>query len=450
MTGENDVPSLMISISGVRGIYGDGLDDELAMKFGCAFGRLYGGPVVVGRDSRVSGPAVSRAVVRGLRMGGADVIDLGLASTPTTEMAVPARGACGGIIITASHNPREWNGLKFLDGDGVFLDAEAGGRLLAAYRSIDTLDGLDETGGIGTWNGADDHHIESILSLPFIDREAIAPSCFTVCLDAVRGAGGVIGSELLRRLGCTVHGVDLDPDGEFPRNPEPLPENLKGLENKVRETGADVGFALDPDVDRLAIVDDFGAAIGEEYTLALAVDFMMEHTETDTACNLSTSRMLDDVAAHHGRTVHRSAIGEINVVTLMKETGVEIGGEGNGGVIVPRLHYGRDAVLGMALILQVMAERSMSIDELISDIPSYVMRKEKLPLPGGGDWKSLVLDTFPDAETDTRDGVKVIFPDSWVHVRESNTEPIVRIYAEAPDRERVDGLVRRMKDVFAG
>jgi len=440
----------MIGISGVRGVYGDGLTDALAERFGRAFGMLYGGPVVVGRDSRKSGGVLSRAVISGLRRAGADVIDLGLASTPTTEMAVPARRAAGGIIVTASHNPGEWNGLKFLDGDGVFLDADAGGRLLAAYQSLEAGEGLPEKGALTEWTGADDHHIDAVLGLPVIDPERIASNCFTVCLDAVNGAGGIIGVELLRRLGCTIHGMNLEPTGGFSRNPEPLPENLVDLCSFVRGKEADIGFAVDPDVDRLAIVDERGRAIGEEYSLALAADFMMERTGSDAACNLSTSRMIDDVAARYGRTVHRSAIGEINVVTLMKETGVEIGGEGNGGIILPALHYGRDAVLGMALILEFMAERRVSIGELAETIPSYVMRKEKLPLAGDSDWKRLVLDAFPDEKTDITDGVKVMFPRSWIHVRESNTEPIVRVFAEAPTGGEAGRLVARVKDVLSG
>lgn len=438
----------MISISGVRGVYGDGLDSRLAERFGFAFGTLYRGSVVLGRDSRVSGQSVAAAVMAGIRKAGADVIDLGLASTPTTEMAVQARGASGGIIITASHNPAEWNGLKFLGPDGVFLDASQAAELIGVYESAGDLADKPLSGGYSRWDGANDFHIDKVLGLDFIEPKAIAARHFSVALDPVNGAGGIIGVLMLRRLGCRVFGINLEPTGAFAHNPEPLPANLTGLSHQVSETRADVGFAVDPDVDRLAIVDECGTVIGEEYTLAFAVDYMLGKAVSDTVCNLSTSRMVDDSAAKYGSTVHRSAIGEINVVTMMRETGAKIGGEGNGGVILPALHYGRDAVLGMALILQMMTERNASIGELAGRIPSYVMVKEKADLVEKGSWRASVRAAFAGETIDERDGLKIVYPDSWVHIRESNTEPIVRLYAEAPDERKARALIDKVRGVL--
>jgi len=334
---EDYLTRLMISISGVRGVYGDGLDDDIAERFAFAFGTRYRGVVVVGRDSRVSGKALSQAVVSGLRKAGADVIDCGLASTPTTEMAVIACNAAGGVIITASHNPREWNGLKFLGPDGVFLDERQGTALLENYESAGSLRELPLRGSVSAWDGADDHHIQSVLNLDIIDGERIASRRFSVCIDTVNGAGGTICGDLLNRLGCTVHAINSEPTGVFAHTPEPVPDNLSGLCAAVTETNADVGFAVDPDVDRLSIVSEGGTAIGEEYSLAFAVDFVAEKTGTTAACNLSTSRMVEEAANRHGQTVYRSPVGEIHVVEIMRKDGAGIGGEGNGGIIFPAL-----------------------------------------------------------------------------------------------------------------
>ena len=442
------MPRLMISISGVRGVYGDGLDNSLAERFAFAFGTLYRGVVVVGRDSRVSGKALSQAVISGLRKAGADVIDCGLASTPTTEMAVTACNAAGGVIVTASHNPREWNGLKFLGPDGVFLDARQGAQLLETYERTDSLHTLPLTGTVSDWDGADDHHIQSVLNLDIIERERIASQHFSVCIDTVNGAGGPICRDLLNRLGCTVHTINSEPTGIFAHTPEPVPDNLWNLCATVAETNADVGFAVDPDVDRLSIVSGEGRAIGEEYTLAFAVDSIVEKTGTTAACNLSTSRMVDDAANRHGQILHRSPIGEINVVELMREVGAGIGGEGNGGIIFPALHYGRDAVLGMALILQIMTESEKTIGELAQSFPAYTMIKEKVQYDGTDSWSEPVRAAFEGEETDERDGVKVIMTDAWVHVRPSNTEPVVRVIAEAPTKDAAEGLIRKVRDIL--
>lgn len=438
----------MVSISGVRGVYGDGLDDSLAETFGYAFASIYKKTVVIGRDSRMSGESVVNAVVSGVRKAGADVIDLGLASTPTTEMAVTARNASGGIIVTASHNPAEWNGLKFLGPDGVFLDADQGAELIAVSKSVHDIHIASLNGCYTRGEDANDYHIDKVLALDYIDRDAIAARGFTVALDSVNGAGGVICMSLLKKLGCTVHGVNLEPTGDFAHNPEPLPGNLTDLSSLVVKSKADIGFAVDPDVDRLALVNERGVAVGEEYTLALAVDHMMGKIATDTVCNLSTSRMVDDAAARYGRKVHRSAIGEINVVKLMRETGAMIGGEGNGGVILPALHYGRDAVLGIALILQMLTERKSQISTLVESFPAYSMIKDKAELKEKGAWRAPVRTEFAGETIDERDGLKIVFPDSWVHIRESNTEPIVRIYSEAPDEDKARALVQRVRNVL--
>lgn len=442
------MPQLIAGISGVRGIYGDGLDEVVAERFAYAFGKRSGGPVVVGRDSRTSGTVLAGAVIAGLRKAGAGVIDLGLASTPAAEMAVIAKGASGGVIVTASHNPAQWNGLKFLGPDGVFLDSAEGGELLAAYRSLGPIGGLPETGPLAAWDGADEHHVESILSLDIIDPGRIAAAKYTVCLDAVNGAGGPVCTRLLERLGCAVHGINMLPTGVFPRGAEPVPENLGELCSLVRNTGADIGFAVDPDVDRLSLVDKTGTAPGEEYTLALAADFLFGKGVRTAACNLSTSRMIDDAAEPHGAIVHRTPVGEINVVQAMRASGAGIGGEGNGGVIYPPLHAGRDAVLGMALILQYLAESGKTLGELVAEFPRYVMVKDKIPFEGSGAWRDKILSAFHEAEADMRDGVKLTIGRSWVHVRQSNTEPVVRIIAEAPTRGEMENLLLRVRRAF--
>jgi len=439
----------MVSISGVRGVYGDGLDEKIVERFAYSFATLYPGLIVVGRDSRTSGKAITESLVSGLRKGGADVLDLGLAATPTTEMAVPFRSASGGVIVTASHNPGEWNGLKFLDNEGVFLDSDQAGVLIETYESLGDIGDVSCAGDITVWDGANDHHLDNILALDIIDRDLIASQKFTVCLDAVNGAGGAICTALLERLGCKVHVLNGEPTGRFAHTPEPLPENIGDLCALVRDTQADIGFAVDPDVDRLSLVSEKGIAVGEEYSLALTVDFIMGKQETDAVCNLSTSRMLEDAASRYNRSVHRSPIGEINVVQLMRKTGAMIGGEGNGGIILPALHYGRDAVLGIALILQMMGERNASLSDLVSIFPSYIFLKEKADLGDKGKWKDAVKAAFRGERMDEQDGVKVIFPDSWIHVRESNTEPIVRIYAEAPSREQAVALVKKVRGAIS-
>lgn len=438
----------MISISGVRGVYGDGLDDECAEKFAFAFGTIYGRSVVIGRDSRISGKALLRAVISGLGKAGCDVTNIGLASTPTTEMAVLKHNASGGVIITASHNPGEWNGLKFLGPDGVFLDARQGAELLEKYKSAEGIGDMPLRGAVSAWDGGNDYHIQSILNLDIIDIESISSKNFTICLDAVNGAGGEICTSLLNRLGCTVHGINIEATGKFAHNPEPVPGHIVDLCALVKEKRADIGFAVDPDVDRLSIVSEEGVAIGEEYSLALAADYIMEKTGTDAACNLSTSLLIDYAAGRRGVKVHRSPVGEINVVQLMREAGAGIGGEGNGGIILPALHSGRDAVLGIALILQLMAERNSKISGLAGSFPVYSMIKEKVSIDRQDSWTEPVKKAFHGETMDERDGIKIIFPESWVHVRESNTEPVVRIIAEAPCEKEAKKLIGKMRDII--
>jgi len=442
------VSHLMVGVSGVRGVYGDGLTDEIAEKFAYSFGRVYGGSAVVGRDSRKSGKLLLQAVVSGLKKAGVDIIDIGLASTPTVEMAVVAKRSSGGIIITASHNPGEWNGLKFLGPDGVFLNSVEGAKILEIYNSTIDIGKMPQGATLSEWIGADEHHINFILSLDIIDSDLIKSHKFKVCLDSVNGAGGKVCTDLLKTLGCEVYAINSEPTGDFPHGAEPVPENIYDLCSLVSEKGADVGFAVDPDVDRLSIVNERGEALGEEYTLSLAIDYLMENGMRVAACNLSTSRMIDDVAARHGGTVYRSPVGEINVVEKMREVGAEVGGEGNGGVILPALHYGRDAVLGIALILQLMAKKGKKISALADSIPHYSMIKEKAEITEKGAWVEPLKEKFSGETMDFCDGIKIIFPDSWINVRESNTEPVLRIIAEARTGGEAERLVKMVYEVI--
>ena len=434
----------MIGVSGIRGVFGDGLTEEIAERFAYAYGRVYNGTIVVGRDSRISGKVISDAVKSGLRKAACDVIDLGLATTPTTEMAVTHKKAAGGVIITASHNPREWNGLKFLGPEGIFLTVSQGQEVVNVFETVGDIGSCALTGTMTEWDGADKLHIDAILDLDIIDDGLIQSKGYTVVLDAVNGVGGAICAGLLECLGCKVHGINLEPTGEFAHGAEPIPENVADLCAQVKQTGADIGFAIDPDTDRLALVTEEGIAPGEEYTLALAADYIMGRTGGVAACNLSTSRMIDDAVLRHGTAVHRSPVGEINVVKLMQEVDAVIGGEGNGGVILPALHHGRDAVVGIALMLQIMAERSKSLSELVGTFTRYTMLKDKIDIEGMGDWKGPVLDEFDGADMDMRDGIKVNLPDSWVHVRASNTEPIIRVMAEASSEDAARKLIDRV------
>jgi phosphomannomutase len=445
----------MVGVSGVRGRVGDGLTPEVIARFAAAFGAYArrngpGRTVVIGRDSRVSGPMFSRAAISALQSVGCDVVDVGIAPTPSIQLAVEELHAAGGLAVTASHNPIEWNALKFIGPSGMFLDAEQG----AAMRSL--LEGEEipradwrNLGTLRTDDGAAERHLRKILALPFLDIGLIRGRRFRVALDCVRGAGGTIFPRLLKELGCEVSATNLETDGLFPREPEPVAANLGELEALVRETGADLGLATDPDVDRLSLVSDEGRAIGEDYTLALATRLILRHRPGPVVTNLSTSRLLDDVTAAAGVELVRAPVGEINVARRMEAVGATVGGEGNGGVILPDVHLTRDAPLAAALILQLLAEESLPLSELAAGIGRYEIVKEKVPRPAGSldDAYSALARQLGAPEVDRQDGLRLAWPEqrSWAHLRPSGTEPIVRIIAEAPTREEAQGLVDSLR-----
>jgi phosphomannomutase len=465
---------LMVSVSGVRGRVADGLTPEVVVQFAGAFGAWSIGraaqrgakasrSIVVGRDSRVSGPMFHRAAVAALQSVGAHVIDLGLTTTPTCQLAVEHHHAAGGLMLSASHNPIEWNALKFIGPTGLFLEAEEG----AAMRALLEPDAeipratWDQLGDIISDDTAMARHIDAVLALSCIDVAGIRARKFHVALDTCRGAGGAIIPALLERLGCRVSAINLETDGRFPRPPEPVAENLGELERLVASTGAVVGFAVDPDVDRLALVADGGRAIGEDWTLALASRVVLRAARTHAGregngsgtgagvvvTNLSTSRIIDDVASEAGARVIRAPVGEVNVAVRMRREGAVVGGEGNGGVILPELHLGRDAPVAVALVLQLLHEAGQPLSKIVAEYPRYSIVKDKLDRPDVS--LAEVYDAlragFPDAEVDTQDGLRLSWPDRWVHVRPSGTEPIVRVIAEAPSEEAARTLVSRSR-----
>jgi len=438
--------TLMVSVSGVRGIVGKDLTPEFVARYAAAFGTLAretGSPrVVLARDARTSGPMFADAARSGLRSVGCTVIDCGLIPTPTAQLAVEHHHAGGGIILTASHNPIEWNALKFVGADGLFLDQATAGRLQAlAAGTIPraTWDGLGDT---ETDPAAIERHVAQILALPFVDVSAIRARKFRVGLDCVRGAGGTAMPRVLEALGCMVSGIHLETDGRFPRPPEPIPERLGELGAVVTRSNAAVGMAVDPDVDRLALVDETGHPIGEDYTLAFAVDTVLRRGTGPVVVNLSTSLVVDDAARAHGASVARAPVGEANVARAMRSAKAVVGGEGNGGVMLPALHLGRDAPLAAALILDLLASGEQSVSERVAARPRYAIVKAKAPR--GGDLAALyraLEAAFPDAEFDRQDGLRLGWDDRWLHVRPSGTEPIVRIIAEAPTPDAAEDLV---------
>jgi len=450
---ELDTTGLMVGVSGVRGQVGTTLTPERIGAFAAQFGSwaLAAGrsrSIVVGRDSRVSGPMFHRAVIAALQSVGCDVIDIGLVPTPTVQLAVEHHHSAGGLAITASHNPIEWNALKFIAPSGLFLSNDEGAAMRATeIRRVP----WDRLGQVCTDDQAVHRHLERILALPYLDVAAIRARHFHVALDCVRGAGATIMPALLDRLGCRVTAINLETDGRFPRPPEPIAENLGALESLVRETRAEIGLAVDPDVDRLALVDDTGHAIGEDYTLALAVAFVLGHQRGAVVTNLSTSRVVDDAAARSGGIVTRSPVGEVNVAIAMRAAGAVIGGEGNGGVILPALHLGRDAPAGAALVLGLMAESGLSLAALVDRQPRYSIVKEKLDRPPGALTAvyAALRQGFPDATVDTQDGIRLAWPDRWVHVRPSGTEPIVRVIAEAPTAAEARSLIAQARASFS-
>jgi phosphomannomutase len=458
--------TLMISVSGMRGHVGTDLTPELVARHAAALGAWVrsagrtaaaGGArpcVVLGRDSRTSGPMFARAAAAGLMSVGVDVVDLGVVPTPTVQMAVEHHHAGAGLILTASHNPIEWNALKFVGPDGIFLDAGAGERVRALADKGPPRSGWDGLGAVREDPGAVQRHLDAILALPVIDVTAIRRRRFHVAIDCVRGAGAVAIPPLLERLGCRVSGINLEPDGRFPRAPEPVPENLGDLGRLVRESGADLGLAVDPDVDRLAVVDETGRAIGEDYTLAFAVRAVLDRrtsaARTPTVVvNLSTSLVVEDAARAAGAELVRAPVGEANVARAIRDQGAAIGGEGNGGVMYPALHIGRDAPLGLALILHLLATSGVTVAELVSASPRYTIVKAKGPRGSElGPLYDRLRRRFADATADDRDGLRLSWADRWLHIRPSGTEPIVRLIAEAPTSSEAEALVAAGRELL--
>jgi phosphomannomutase len=434
----------MISVSGVRGIVGDGLTPAVVIDFAQAFGAyLGGGKVVVGRDSRVSGEMCKQAVVAGLMSVGCDIIDIGVCPTPTTQLAVEKLKASGGIMITASHNPIMWNGLKLIGADGLFLDAEQGERVVKisqdkSYRFAN----WEKLGVMVSYSKAIKEHIEAILNLKYIDVAAIKRQQFKVVLDCVCGAGSNLAPALLADFGCQTVQINCEPTGLFPRNPEPVPENLAQLCEAVKREGADIGIAVDPDSDRLALVSEKGEPLGEERTLAIAVKHILSRKRGPVVINASTSLVTEKVAHAAGVEVIRTKVGEIHVAKKMREVGAVIGGEGNGGVILPDVHLGRDAPVGIALVLQQLVEFGGTLSALDDGLPHYVIVKTKIELGDMQPTAALekIQQVYKSEQLDFTDGIKIVRPNSWVHIRASNTEPIIRVIAEAPTENEANRL----------
>lgn len=456
--------TLIKSISGIRGTIGgapdDGLNPLAIVKFTAAYATFIRkntsvttNRIVVGRDARMSGLMVKNIVIGTLTGMGFDVVDIDLATTPTTELAVTMEQACGGIILTASHNPKQWNALKLLNERGEFLNAEEGGEVLRIAEAEDfTFAPVDALGKVITDNRYKERHIKHVLGLELVDVEAIRAANFRVAIDCVNSVGGIVIPELLYALGikeiCKLH---CNPHGNFSHNPEPIPEHLTELSQLTKQAKANVGFAVDPDVDRLAIVCENGDMFGEEYTLVAVSDYVLSHTPGNTVSNLSSSRALRDVTRKHGMEYHAAAVGEVNVVSKMKETNAVIGGEGNGGVIYPASHYGRDALVGIALFLTHLAKKKMKASELRATYPNYFISKQRVDLSPSIDVDAIlakVKEKFSQYDLTDIDGVKIDFPDKWVHLRKSNTEPIIRIYAEAHTMEEADALGRELIDII--
>ncbi len=455
--------TLIKSISGIRGTIGGRTGDTLnpldIVKFTsayamfirktCADGRS--GKIVVGRDARMSGEMV-RSVVCGTLLGmGFDVVDIGLATTPTTELAVSMSGADGGIIITASHNPRQWNALKLLNCDGEFLSKEDGNEVLAIAENDDFeyagVDGLGKYACDDTYNRK---HVEAVVGLDLVDVEAVRKARFRVCVDAINSVGAIILPLLFDELGVEYEILNATPNGDFAHNPEPLEENLGGIMERMRGGGFDLGIVVDPDVDRLAFICEDGRMFGEEYTLVAVADYVLSHTPGNTVSNLSSTRALRDVTERRGGKYAASAVGEVNVTTKMKEVGAVIGGEGNGGVIYPECHYGRDALVGIALFLSSLAHKGCKASVLRAEFPCYYIAKNRIDLTPGTDVDAILAKVkamYAGEKVNDIDGVKIDFADKWVHLRKSNTEPIIRVYSEASTMEEADALGKRIMQV---
>jgi phosphomannomutase len=444
---------LMVSVSGIRGRVGDALTPEVVARYASAFGAwclAQGGSrqIVVGRDSRVSGPMFHRIVVGTLQLVGCDVIDIGLTTTPGCQLAVEHHHAAGGVMLSASHNPIEWNALKLIGSTGLFLEASQGAAMRGLLETGIATASWDRIGSVTTDADVAARHVATVLAIPYVDVAAIRRRKLKVALDCVRGAGATVMPALLKELGCEVVAINMEPDGRFPREPEPIPENLSALEDLVKESGADIGLAVDPDVDRLAIVSDEGRAIGEDYTLALAAKLVLRHRRGPVVTNLSTSLLVEDVAREAGVAAIRAPVGEVNVAVRMRDERSPIGGEGNGGVILQEVHLGRDAPIGAALLLQLLVEEERPLSQIARSLPSYVIVKDKLARPNASldAVYGALRSAFPDAAADTQDGLRLAWADRWVHVRPSGTEPIVRVIAEAPDEGQARELVRRSRE----
>jgi len=443
----------MVSVSGIRGRVGEALTPEVVATYAAAFGawaikKTPGKAVVLGRDSRVSGPLFHRVALSALQSVGANVIDIGLTTTPTCQMAVEHHHAAGGLMLSASHNPIEWNALKLIGPSGLFLEAAEGAEMRALLETGIPRATWDKLGTVKEDPKAADRHLARILKIPYVKVAAIRRRKFRVALDCTRGAGAVIVPELLKRLGCKVTAIHMEPDGRFPHPPEPVPENLKDLERLVKRTKADIGIAVDPDVDRLALVSNEGKAIGEDYTLALASMLVLKHRKGPVVTNLSTSRVVEDAVVRSGSTLVRAPVGEINVAVRMREVKAVVGGEGNGGVILPEMHLGRDAPVGIALVLQLLATTGKSLSALASELPKYSIVKDKLDRPNASldSVYGALEKAFGDAAVDRQDGLRLSWPDRWLHVRPSGTEPIVRVIAEAPTQSGAQALVEKARE----
>jgi phosphomannomutase len=453
--------TLIKSISGIRGTIGGKVNEGLTpidtVKFASAYGTwlINNNPnqklkVVIGRDARPSGQMVSDLVCSSLIGLGIDVINLGLSTTPTVEIAVPMEGAHGGIILTASHNPKQWNALKLLNEKGEFISGEEGNTLLTiAEQAAFEFAEVDNIGTVRNDSSYLQKHIDSVLNLALVNVEAIKAAEFSVVIDAVNSTGGIFIPALLEALGVQkITKLYCEPNGQFPHNPEPLPEHLTDLSSKIKETKADVGFTVDPDVDRLAMVCEDGSMFGEEYTLVAVADYVLNHTPGSTVSNLSSTRALRDVTEGKGEVYHASAVGEVNVVSLMKQTKAVIGGEGNGGIIYPESHYGRDALVGIALFLSHLALKKCKTSQLRDSFPKYCISKNKIQLTPDINVDAVLTqmaDKYSGEEVDTTDGVKIYIEKEWVHLRKSNTEPIIRIYSESESMAAANALANRIK-----
>ena len=454
--------TLIKSISGIRGTIGGQTGDTLnpldIVKFVTAYatyirrsGKTESNRIVVGRDARISGEMVKNVVCGTLMGFGYDVTDIGLATTPTTELAVRMSGADGGIIITASHNPRQWNALKLLNSEGEFLDKEAGNAVLEIAEKEDFE--YAEVDNLGRYTQDDSfnrRHIESVLDLKLVDVEAIKKAGFRVCADTINSVGGIILPELFEALGVKYDIINGEANGDFAHNPEPLEKNLGTIMDKMRAGGYDLGIVVDPDVDRLAFICEDGRMFGEEYTLVSVADYVLSHTAGNTVSNLSSTRALRDVTEKHGGKYCASAVGEVNVTTKMKEVGAVIGGEGNGGVIYPESHYGRDALVGIALFLSSLAHKGCKVSELRTTFPDYFIAKNRIDPTPETDVDAIlekVKEMYRNEQVNDIDGVKIDFPDKWVHLRKSNTEPIIRVYSEAATMEDADALGKKIMQV---